>query len=276
MRESGFLSFALLANLSLAIKFTTPPSFEHTTDFSANPVYKEGSLLKIKWSATTQNATSLTLWQLNGTQFLQPFEYLTQGISGSVTSLDWMVQTTKNLTFSNMFYLCLFLEGDLSSLANSHYFNVTSKSEDSDFKTSTTTSVASLTTGSTALSNGVPTQSTATRKNAAAVSTTTSADALTFLPKASNHIGAGIKAAIGIGVSVVGIIIIGIICFYIKRRKKNANSIPPHHFDSRIGHHRHENHGNDYNTYIKKKSQIYELSDNDHHSSPRFELPGHP
>lgn len=78
MRELGFLSFALLANLSLAIKFTTPPSFEHTTDFSANPVYKEGSLLKIKWSATTQNATSLTLWQLNGTQFLQPFEYLTR------------------------------------------------------------------------------------------------------------------------------------------------------------------------------------------------------
>lgn len=188
-----------------------------------------------------------------------------------------MVQTTKNLTFSNMFYLCLFLEGDLSSLANSHYFNITSKYEDSVFKTSTTTPVASIiTTGSIALSNGVPTQSTATRTNAAAVSTTTSADALTFLPEASNHICAGSKAAIGIGASVVGIIIIGIICFCIKRRKTNANSIPPHHFDSRIGHHTHENHGNDYNTYIKKKLQVYELSDNDHHSSPRFELPGHP
>ncbi|KAJ5350825.1 hypothetical protein N7541_008552 [Penicillium brevicompactum] len=175
-----------------------------------------------------------------------------------------------------MFYLCLFLEGDLSSLANSHYFNITSKYEDPDFKTSTTTPVASITTGSTALSNVIPTQSTTTRTNAAAVSTTTSADAFTSLPKASNHIGAGSKAAIGIGASVAGIIIIGIIWFCIKRRKTNANSIPPHHFDSRIGHPTHENHGNDYNAYIKKKSQIYELSDNDHHSSPRFELPGHP
>lgn len=77
MRELRLLWFSLLSNLCLAIKFTNPPAFEATEDFSMNPVYKEGSLLKIKWSAATQNNTSLTLWQLNGTQLLQPFEYLT-------------------------------------------------------------------------------------------------------------------------------------------------------------------------------------------------------
>lgn len=78
MREARLFSHSLLFSLSLALEFTNPPAFEATKDFSRNPMYKDGSLLKIKWSETTQNNTSLTLWQLNGTQFLQPFEYLTR------------------------------------------------------------------------------------------------------------------------------------------------------------------------------------------------------
>jgi hypothetical protein len=51
-------------------------------------------------------------------------------------SAPWTVNTNKNLTISPMFYLNLFLEGQTTSLTNSHYFNITAKS------TTTTTSIS--------------------------------------------------------------------------------------------------------------------------------------
>lgn len=62
-----------------SLEFINPPPFAATTDFSLNTIYVEGSILNIEWTAgPAGNNTSLTLWQLNGTQYLQPFEYLTR------------------------------------------------------------------------------------------------------------------------------------------------------------------------------------------------------
>jgi hypothetical protein len=79
MRGLQLLSLSILMpTLALAIQFTNPPPYDGTKSYSTNSIYEEGSLLHIKWSAKAQNNTSLTLWQLNGSQFLQPFEYITR------------------------------------------------------------------------------------------------------------------------------------------------------------------------------------------------------
>lgn len=81
-------SWLLLLNLSLflpnlvhALKFINPPSITEplsNTDYSPNPVYAEGSLLHISWDEQPENTTSVTLWQLNGTEGMQPFEHITR------------------------------------------------------------------------------------------------------------------------------------------------------------------------------------------------------
>ena len=60
------------------------------------------------------------------------------------------MQTTKDLTFSNMFFLSLFLEGRTTSETNCHYFNITGRNVDkptssTSTSTSTTTAAASVT-----------------------------------------------------------------------------------------------------------------------------------
>ena len=61
----------------LSVEFINPPPFTATTDFSLNTIYPLGSTLDILWTAAPEDINmSLTLSQLNGTQFLSPFEYL--------------------------------------------------------------------------------------------------------------------------------------------------------------------------------------------------------
>ena len=81
MLHTLFLLFLAVPSVFGAFKFINPPPFEKTEDFSLNPIYPEGSILNIKWSDKTDENTSLTLWQLNGTQFMEPFEYLTRTLS---------------------------------------------------------------------------------------------------------------------------------------------------------------------------------------------------
>lgn len=74
-----FLFVLELFTIVMGVEFINPPPFAATTDFSLNTIYVEGSLLNIQWTPGPEgNNTSLTLFQLNGTQFLEPFEYLTR------------------------------------------------------------------------------------------------------------------------------------------------------------------------------------------------------
>lgn len=64
----------------MSVVFINPPPFGVTGDFSQNPIYPYGSTLNIEWTPVPGgNATSLTLWQLEGPNatYLFPFEYLT-------------------------------------------------------------------------------------------------------------------------------------------------------------------------------------------------------
>lgn len=83
----------------------------------------------------------------------------------NVTSFTWLVGTTKNLTFSNMFYMSIFEEGSTSSDGNSHYFNISTKADattSASGSTSTSISVgstllpATTTSAATLASNSVP------------------------------------------------------------------------------------------------------------------------
>jgi hypothetical protein len=85
MRLVLFVLHSSLITAVLSVEFINPPPFVETTDFSLNTIYVEGSNLNIQWTAgPPENNTSLTLFQLNGTQFLQPFEYLTRTLIPSV------------------------------------------------------------------------------------------------------------------------------------------------------------------------------------------------
>jgi len=86
-----------LLNLVHALKFINPPSITGPLadiDYSLNPVYAEGSLLHILWDEQSQNTTSVTLWQLNGTEGMQPFEQITRMfLSSFIDSFAWHMLT---------------------------------------------------------------------------------------------------------------------------------------------------------------------------------------
>ncbi|ODM23661.1 hypothetical protein SI65_01250 [Aspergillus cristatus] len=261
-----------LPNLVLGVAFVNPPAFEATTDFSNNPTYEKGSLLRIKWNEQSEDNTSLTLWQLNGTQWLQPFEYLTQNVSGSVTSLDWTVQTTKDLKLSNMFYLCLFVEGDTTSVTNSHYFNITSTDEDDDHDS--TTATKTITTGSTQLSPATPSNSPSTTSSGSFKATTTAAAAATATNTStpdSAGLSSGAKVGVGVGVAVGGLAVIGAAFFaFVRRRKLRRASVPA---DSVIYAKVHGNEKKPHEIDGRETTRIYELDDNERRELENNERP---
>lgn len=206
-----------LPNLVYALKFINPPSITEplsNTDYSLNPVYTEGSLLNILWDEQSENTTSVTLWQLNGTEGMQPFEHITQDVSGSVTSFTWPVQTNKNLTFSSTFYLNFFRKGPGQNypLSTSQPFNITRGKTDDDGDSSASTT--SIITGSVS----TPTSS--------ATSTPTStSDAKTTAP-APGGLSNGAKAGIGIGVGAGSFLIIVSFVSWIVLRHQRRKSLP--------------------------------------------------
>ncbi|KAF8849079.1 hypothetical protein BDZ45DRAFT_697860 [Acephala macrosclerotiorum] len=230
------LSFGFILSLCTAVlgmEFVNPPPFAATTDFSLNTIYVEGSILDIEWTAgPAGNNTSLTLWQLNGTQYLQPFEYLTQNVSGSITSLAWTVQTTKDLAISNMFYLCMFLVGASASEANSHYFNITSKNavnqnpSSSAGSSTKATSLTQLGSSNTVVSTpgSISTPNTSLSPGSASTSYSASAagptSALSTTASAFGGLGAGAKAGLGVGIPAAVFLGIGISWIFFCWRKK--------------------------------------------------------
>ena len=83
MRLRFFLSLlALVARPAVSdVTFTYPPGSESTTDFSSNIVMVEGDFKLIQWAnlSNPNNARiSVTMFQLNGTQFFGDSEYVTR------------------------------------------------------------------------------------------------------------------------------------------------------------------------------------------------------
>ncbi|PMD50118.1 uncharacterized protein K444DRAFT_637543 [Hyaloscypha bicolor E] len=119
MRAQFFLPLlALVACLAVAdVHFVNPPAFVATDDFSTNIVMVEGEYEDIQWADVTNpnnSRISVTMWQLNGTEFFGAPEYVIRNASSDALSTPWIVNTQKNLTLSPMFYLNLFLEASAS------------------------------------------------------------------------------------------------------------------------------------------------------------------
>ncbi|KAH8703512.1 hypothetical protein BGW36DRAFT_423073 [Talaromyces proteolyticus] len=123
----AFLSPLCASLVSSDAVFTNPPPFAQSGyEATQNPVYATGSTLQISWTTgSAKGNTSLALFQLNGTTSMYPYEFLANNQGADVTSLAWTVQTDKNLTISNMFWMCLFPEGSSDAEACTHFFNIT-------------------------------------------------------------------------------------------------------------------------------------------------------
>ena len=83
MRLRLFLSpLVLIARLVVSdVAFVYPPPFVSTTDFSSNIVMVEGEFKVIQWtnvSNPNNDRISVTMFQLNGTQFFGDAEYVTR------------------------------------------------------------------------------------------------------------------------------------------------------------------------------------------------------
>lgn len=60
------------------MQFINPPPFGNG-DTSQNVVYAAGSTVNLRWTeGTPDKATSMTMFQLNATQFMPDFEYITR------------------------------------------------------------------------------------------------------------------------------------------------------------------------------------------------------
>ncbi|KAF2197952.1 hypothetical protein GQ43DRAFT_474987 [Delitschia confertaspora ATCC 74209] len=200
------------------MNFINPPPFGTVGDFSRNPIYPEGSTLNIQWTEGNQGKpVSITLYQLNGTQWLDPFEYIVQN-TVDVTSFRWIVATSKNLTFSNMFYMSVFENGKLTGDANSHYFNISSantnvKPSSSPPSTKTSTSPTST----------PPISSSSISTPASTPTNPPSSSQPPPPPTAasSNSFPTGAKIGIGVGIPVA--LILGIAAgFMLFRRRRKA------------------------------------------------------
>lgn len=63
----------------MTMEFINPPPFGKFGDFTNNPIYTVGSTVNVAWTSGEPGVpTSLCLFQLNGTEYLYPFEYLTR------------------------------------------------------------------------------------------------------------------------------------------------------------------------------------------------------
>lgn len=221
----------------LCIDFINPPPFGREGDFSSNPIYPEGSTITIAWTSDkADKPVSLTLVQLNGTEWMMPMEYIFRRSAFSPrlrlrhsnrvliyyvesvvnkTDFTWLVGTTKNLTLSNMFYLSIFEEGATTSDSNSHYFNISSKDLSPTISSITATpSIPFLSTAPVS----TPTE--------ASIPTSAPSNAQTSPPPSPPSGGSSTGAKIGMGIGIPLALALGIGAgFLLFRHRRNRDNI---------------------------------------------------
>ncbi|KAK2606566.1 hypothetical protein N8I77_005307 [Diaporthe amygdali] len=215
---------ALWTRVSRAeIYFVNPPQFGITGDFSSNAVYTVGQNLRVQWSDAPDNTgISVLLYQLNGTQYMLPGQYLFQNVVNT-TVYDWTVAVSDNLPAtlaeSNLFYLSVFQEGKTSSDSNSHYFNITEAKSTSTSSSTTTSSASTTLSTSTQMASSVTPAST--------TSTSTASASTSSQPSSSDtNLSTGAKIGIGVGIPAAAIIGIGAGWFFFGRRRRQQTNAP--------------------------------------------------
>ncbi|KAI0021617.1 hypothetical protein F4780DRAFT_272518 [Xylariomycetidae sp. FL0641] len=207
MRAFLLAQVACFHTLVLGTEFINPAPFSKAGDFSQNPVYEEGSTVNVAWTEQTSGKpSSVTFFQVNGTGFVQPFEIITENFI-NLTSFSWLVGTSKNLSFSNVFLMSIFHEGSASSDADSHYFNITARGASDGPPTST---------GSAASSSPTSTLVPAAPTTAAAQPTES---------PTGGGLSAGAQIGVGVGVGAAAALLLGLLGAWIfLRRRRRGDS----------------------------------------------------
>ncbi|KAK2611783.1 hypothetical protein N8I77_005107 [Diaporthe amygdali] len=216
------LIIALLAPLAMAeMSFINPPSsLSGGGAFSTNTVFREQTLVTVKWSGTTSNSSStVVLWQVNASlatasdnsddinaAVIGDLEYVARAIDWQVDDAPWTVATRKDLSVSNMFFMSLYQTGSTNPDDYSVYFNISS----ADGSSSTSSTAPSSTSSS-------PTSSSAT--DAAATTSSTSDSG------GDGGLSTGAQAGIGVGVGVAAIIALAGAWLAIRHRKKAKSNV---------------------------------------------------
>lgn len=143
----------------------------------------------------------------------------------NLTSFQWRVGSSKDMDVSNIFMMSLYVEGGTEIMANSHYFNISSRSTDSGSSTTSSSTVSSSATSSTSVSLAAPTSTGSSSE------TTASAAATTSTPAAASSGNLSKEAMIGMGVAIPCAVILGIAAgwFFFGRRRKNQQPKPVDH-----------------------------------------------
>ncbi|KAH8668681.1 hypothetical protein BX600DRAFT_460508 [Xylariales sp. PMI_506] len=204
------LSLWLPAGLAAMI-FINPPPFGAPGDFSQDTIYAEGSTVIIQWTAGIANKPiSVALFQLNGSEPLYPFEYIIESAI-NITSFTWIVATTKNITFSPIFYMSIYEDGNGVPDANTHYFNISAKGSADPHTSAISTTTASISSLSSATSSA---------------DTSTEAASSQVAPASDSSLA--IKIGVGLGIPLA--LVIGLAAgwlIFAKHCARNKNQPPP-------------------------------------------------
>ncbi|KIX02704.1 uncharacterized protein Z518_08646 [Rhinocladiella mackenziei CBS 650.93] len=214
----------LLTFLAVAqeLEFITPGPGGTAGDNSLNPTYVFGSTFTIQWTPIEQ-AISLVLYQ----QLPDVgFEYIFQN-RDNISSYLWTVTTQRDLSQSRVFFFQIFIEGDTSPSATSHYFNITgggssggSGAETTTLPPSSSSSPSNPTTSSTTASTATTAPDRLSSGTAAPPAATTSST-----PGGNGGLSTGAKVGLGIGIPVAVAVGIGVGWFVFGCQKRWNNTL---------------------------------------------------
>ncbi|KAH7636078.1 hypothetical protein B0T09DRAFT_330438 [Sordaria sp. MPI-SDFR-AT-0083] len=215
------------------IAFINPPPFRQE-DNSKNVVYKIGSTMRLQWTEDTEVRSSLVLYQIPGDG---AFEYVAPN-HVQITDYDWIVNTAKNLSSSNVFQLAIFFNGSTTPNAMSSYFNITAASSSSSpnlsagsLPVTTSASVLDSTAAVTTAGTGAGTAQATASVSTPTPPASTDAAGIGLESKEDGKKGLSTSAAIGIGIGVsaaVFLLIAGAFAYWILkvRPRRNFNNGP--------------------------------------------------
>ncbi|RAO64926.1 uncharacterized protein BHQ10_000938 [Talaromyces amestolkiae] len=215
-RALWLLVWSLLWSLSLqddTYTFTNPPP---DSSQISNPSYVVGSDIDIEWVGGN-DFVSVRLVHVLPNDNYDEFTYVFRNVTNLGGHYTWAIDLGgMNLTSSAEFFFNIFVEGETSPRAITHYFNLTQA------VTSTTAPAStSFTTSASTSSSTISTTSSFTH------STTSAATATNTVVPSSGGLSTGAKAGIGVGVAVGVIVLLAAAAFWWRsQRGKNGAGGP--------------------------------------------------
>ncbi|EED19394.1 conserved hypothetical protein [Talaromyces stipitatus ATCC 10500] len=192
--------------------FTNPPPDSSSIP---NPTYNVGDDINLQWVGPNAFVSVRLVHVLpsnNFDEFTSVFTNVTN-LGGHYT---WKIDLgSMNLTTSKEFFFNIFVEGETSPRAITHYFNLT--------RDSTSTTAPASTSFTTSASSSTSTSATSSTTSSPTKHTNGASATNTVVPSSGDGLSSGAKAGIGVGVAV-GVIafLAAATLFWRSRRGKNG------------------------------------------------------